>query len=351
MDYKKAGVNIATADAFVKRIVPLCRGTETAAHKALAAENGFAALMRVPRSYTDPVLVSSTDGVGTKLKLAFAARRHDTVGRDLVAMCVNDILVYGAEPLLFLDYFACGRLRPDVGIEVVKGIAEGCREASCALLGGETAEMPDMYAADEYDIAGFAVGVVEEKRRLGAHRVVAGDVVVGAASSGVHANGFSLVRRIVEEVGLAWDDPAPWDGGGSLVDRLLAPTRIYVRPVLELYRRGGLHAAAHITGGGLAGNLPRVLGEGRQARIRTRAWRRPAVFDWLQKTGGVDEAEMRRVFNCGIGMALVMPEEQVEESIAVLKGPGIDAWVIGRVEAGCNGVVYEEDEHARAGPE
>lgn len=348
MDYKQAGVDIVAADSFIRRIAPLCRATSR--KEAISAENGFASLMRIPSSYRKPVLVSSTDGVGTKLKIAFETRRHDTIGRDLVAMCVNDILVYGAEPLWFLDYFACGRLDTDVAVEVVKGIADGCREAGCALSGGETAELPDMYTTGEYDLAGFAVGVADEGRLLGAHRVEAGDSILGVASAGVHANGFSLVRRVVRRAGLTWDSAVPWvnkvdrtdgDSGETLATSLLTPTSIYVRPVLNLCQKGFLHAVAHITGGGLTGNIPRVLGEDKTACIQESAWPRPAVFDWLCDTGDIPGEEMLRVFNCGIGMVLLLPDAHVDESIAVLDEAGFAAWRIGCVKEGRAGVVYE----------
>lgn len=328
MSYKDAGVDIDAGDALVEAIKPLARSTSR--EGCVGGIGGFGALFEVPRRYTDPVLVSGTDGVGTKLKLAFDYDRHNTVGIDLVAMCVNDIVVQGAEPLFFLDYFATGKLDPQRSIAVVEGIAEGCRQAGAALIGGETAEMPGMYSAGEYDLAGFCVGAVERENILDGSSVTAGDVVVGIASSGPHSNGFSLIRRVIEA---AEPDAGTSLGGIAISDLLLAPTRIYVKPVLSALETFPVHAIAHVTGGGIAGNLKRVLPNGCRARIDARSWEWPAVFQWLQTTGNIDTAEMYRTFNCGIGMILVVPGEQADSLVRHLELAGEDARVIGGVEA------------------
>jgi phosphoribosylformylglycinamidine cyclo-ligase len=306
MTYRGAGVDIDAGEALVERIKPLARATARAG--VMGGIGGFAALFD-PRAagFTDPVLVASTDGVGTKLKLAIETGQHGSVGIDLVAMCVNDLVVQGAEPLFFLDYFATGQLAVEQAAAVVAGIAEGCRGAGCALIGGETAELPGLYATGDYDLAGFAVGAAERGRLL-PRGVAPGDVLLGFPSSGVHSNGFSLVRRIAAAAGLGWSDPAPFAPEQTLGAALLTPTRLYVRPLLALHRAGLLKAAAHITGGGLPGNLPRVLPEGVAATIDARAWPLPPVFPWLARTGGVSGAEMLRVFNCGIGMVAVVAD-------------------------------------------
>jgi phosphoribosylformylglycinamidine cyclo-ligase len=327
MTYKDAGVDIDAGDALVERIKPLARSTLR--DGVLAGIGGFGALFEVPRRYKEPVLVSGTDGVGTKLKLAFQLDRHDTVGIDLVAMSVNDILVQGAEPLFFLDYFACGRLRVDTAAAVVAGIAEGCRQAGCALIGGETAEMPSMYPDGEYDLAGFAVGVVEKSRIIDGRTIAAGDAVVALASSGPHSNGYSLVRRIVEVSGA---DLGAAFGGSTLGETLLAPTRIYVRPVLALLEQVGIKGIAHITGGGIVENVPRVLPEGVKAVIQRDSWSLPMVFQWLQAQGRIEDEELHRVFNCGIGMVLVVAREDAERSVALLEAAGEQAWIAGTVE-------------------
>jgi phosphoribosylformylglycinamidine cyclo-ligase len=329
MTYRGAGVDIDAGDALVERIKPLARATSRPG--VLGGLGGFAAAFD-PRAagYADPVLLAATDGVGTKLRLAIETGRHATVGIDLVAMCVNDLVVQGAEPLFFLDYFATGRLSVEAAAEVIGGIAEGCRRAGCALIGGETAEMPGMYAAGDYDLAGFAVGAAERGALL-PRGVAPGDAVLGLASAGVHSNGFSLVRRIVAAMGLAWDSPAPFAPGKALGEALLAPTRIYVRPLLALHRAGLLKAAAHITGGGLPGNLPRVLPDGTAAELDTARWPVPAVFAWLARAGGVAAAEMLRVFNCGIGMALVVAEADVPAARALLEEAGETVFAIGRI--------------------
>ena len=333
--YREAGVDIAAGDALVERIKPLARATSRAG--VMGGLGGFGALFDLRAAgFRDPVLVSSTDGVGTKLKVAIDTGRHDGVGIDLVAMCVNDLVVQGAEPLFFLDYFATGALSVDHAARVVAGIAEGCRQAGCALVGGETAEMPGLYAAGDYDLAGFSVGAAERDALLPAG-VAAGNAVLGLPSSGVHSNGFSLVRRIVGASGLPWDEPAPWTVGETaaaeetLAEALMRPTRIYVQPVLALHRAGLLRAAAHVTGGGLPGNVPRMLPDGMRAVLDAGAWPLPPVFRWLALAGGVAPDEMLRVFNCGVGMALVVRD--AAEAVALLAEHGETAFRIGAVEA------------------
>jgi phosphoribosylformylglycinamidine cyclo-ligase len=330
MTYRSAGVDIDAGDALVERIKPLARATNRAG--VLGGLGGFGALFD-PRAagFADPILVATTDGVGTKLKLAIETGRHDTVGIDLVAMCVNDLVVQGAEPLLFLDYFATGKLDVAQAAAVVAGIAEGCKLAGCALVGGETAEMPGMYAAEDYDLAGFAVGAAERGTLL-PQRVAPGDTVLGLASSGVHSNGYSLVRRVVGASSLPWNAPAPFDTARSLGEALMAPTRIYVRALLSLHRAGLLKAAAHITGGGLPGNLPRVLPDDTVAALDASLWPVPPVFGWLARTGGVAAEEMLRVFNCGIGMALVVTDPAAAG--ALLAQAGETVFEIGRIESG-----------------
>jgi len=327
--YRDAGVDIAAGDALVDRIKPLARATSRAG--VMGGLGGFGALFDLRAAgFRDPVLVSTTDGVGTKLKIAIDTGRHDTVGIDLVAMCVNDLIVQGAEPLFFLDYFATGALSVEQAARVVAGIAEGCREAGCALVGGETAEMPGLYAAGDYDLAGFSVGAAEREALLPAG-VLAGDIILGLASSGVHSNGFSLVRKIVAISGLGWNSPAPWARDETLADALMRPTRIYVKPLLALHRAGLLRAAAHITGGGLPGNVPRMLPDGTQALLDAGAWPLPPVFRWLAQTGGVAADEMLRVFNCGIGMALVVSDAAA--ATALLAEHGEAAFPIGWIAA------------------
>jgi phosphoribosylformylglycinamidine cyclo-ligase len=326
LSYRDAGVDIDAGDALVERIKPLAR--TTLRDGVLAGIGGFGALFEVPKRYREPVLVSGTDGVGTKLKLAFHMNRHDTVGIDLVAMSVNDILVQGAEPLFFLDYFACGKLHVDTAAAVVSGIAEGCRQAGCALIGGETAEMPGMYPEGEYDLAGFAVGAVEKSAIIDGRSIVAGDAVVALASSGPHSNGYSLIRRIVE-VGRA--DLSADFHGRPLGEALLAPTRIYVKPVLQLLAKVPVKGIAHITGGGIVENVPRVLPDGMKAVIRRDSWNLPPVFAWLQAHGKVADAEMHRVFNCGIGMVLVMSREHVGAALESLRAAGEQAWLAGEI--------------------
>ena len=331
LSYKEAGVDIDAGDALVERIKPMAR--RTLREGVLNGIGGFGALFELPRRYREPVLVSGTDGVGTKLRMAFALNRHDTVGIDLVAMSVNDILVQGAEPLFFLDYFACGRLDVDVAARVVGGIAAGCEQAGCALIGGETAEMPDMYPDGEYDLAGFAVGAVEKSAIIDGRSIVPGDVVIGLASSGVHSNGYSLVRRVIERACGALDAPALQQDldGRSLADAVMAPTRIYVKPVLALLAAQRVKGIAHITGGGLVENVPRVLPESCQAVLDASAWRRPAIFDWLQREGAIASSEMHRVFNCGIGLVLVVGADEAQACIDHLQAAGETAARIGSI--------------------
>jgi len=335
LSYKEAGVDIDAGDELVSRIGPLAR--RTMREGVLAGIGGFGALFEVPRRFREPVLVSGTDGVGTKLRLAFALDRHDTVGIDLVGMSVNDILVQGAEPLFFLDYFACGRLDVDVAAAVVGGIAAGCEQAGCALIGGETAEMPGMYPDGEYDLAGFAVGVVEKSEIIDGSKVAAGDVLVGLASSGAHSNGYSLVRKVLERVhGPLGSDAARAAlaedfHGRPFADVLMAPTRIYVKPILGLLGQVPVKALAHITGGGLVENVPRVLPAALRAEIRADAWPMPPLFEWLRQHGQIADAEMHRVFNCGIGMVLVVAPADADRVIAHLEAAGETAWRIGEV--------------------
>ena len=328
LSYRAAGVDIDAGDQLVENIKPIAR--RTLRDGVLAGIGGFGALFEVPNRFRNPVLVSGTDGVGTKLKLAFQLGRHDTIGIDLVAMSVNDILVQGAEPLFFLDYFACGRLDVATATTVIKGIAAGCEQAGCALIGGDTAEMPGMYSPGEYDLAGFAVGVVEKDHILDGSRIARGDVVLGLASSGAHSNGYSLIRRILER------DAADLSSdfhGQPLADVLLAPTRIYVKPVLALMRQVQVKGLAHITGGGLLENLPRILDSQLTAELERDAWPQPPLFSWLQEKGGVSNQEMFRVFNCGIGMAAVVSEEDAEPAIQQLRAAGERVYRIGRVRA------------------
>ncbi len=329
LSYRDAGVDIDAGDALVDRIKPLAR--KTLRDGVLGGIGGFGALFEVPKRYKEPVLVSGTDGVGTKLKLAFELNRHDTVGQDLVAMSVNDILVLGAESLFFLDYFACGKLDVDTAASVVGGIAKGCELAGCALIGGETAEMPGMYPDGEYDLAGFAVGVVEKSRAIDGKRIAAGDVVLGLASSGAHSNGYSLVRKIIARANP--DMNAPFDGERSLADVVMAPTRIYVKPVLATLEKVAIKGMAHITGGGLLENVPRVLPENTVAELQKAAWPRPKLFDWMQAEGQVAENEMHRVFNCGIGLVIVVAAADAALAMAELQARGETVYRIGQIRA------------------
>lgn len=325
LSYADAGVDIDAGDALVEAIKPIA--ARTARPGALGSIGGFGGCFQIAMGrYQEPVLVAGTDGVGTKIKLAGELGRYDTIGIDLVAMCANDIIVQGAEPLFFLDYYATGKLDTAVATRIIEGIAEGCRLAGMALIGGETAEMPGVYAAGDYDLAGFAVGIVERAKLLDGSAVTSGDVLVGLASSGIHANGYSLVRKIVQDQKTPLRTPF---AGSSLGDVLLAPTRIYVKPVLQAIETVSVHALAHITGGGLVGNLPRILPEGVCALIDSRAWHRPEIFDWLQRQGNVSDREMYRTFNCGIGMVLVISAAEADAALALLQQQGETPLVIG----------------------
>ncbi len=326
LSYRDAGVDIDAGDDLVDRIKPLAK--KTMREGVLAGIGGFGALFEVPKRYKEPVLVSGTDGVGTKLRLAFEWNRHDTIGQDLVAMSVNDILVQGAEPLFFLDYFACGKLTVDTAATVVAGIAKGCELSGCALIGGETAEMPGMYPPGEYDLAGFAVGAVEKSKIITGNSIVPGDVVLAIASSGAHSNGYSLVRKIIERAGAKPSDDL---GGRPLGDVVMAPTEIYVKPLLKLISEMDVKGMAHITGGGLVDNVPRVLPENTQAVLHRDSWQMPELFRWLQMKGGVADAEMVRVFNCGIGMVVIVSPKQADTAIKSLAAEGLKAWTVGEV--------------------
>ena len=326
ISYRDAGVDIDAGDALVEDIKPYAK--RTMRPEVLAGIGGFGSLFEVPKKYKNPVLVSGTDGVGTKLKLAFQLNKHDTVGIDLVAMSVNDILVQGAEPLFFLDYFACGKLEVGTAAQVIKGIAEGCEQAGCALVGGETAEMPGMYPAGEYDLAGFAVGCVEKDAIINGSTITEGDVVLGLASSGAHSNGYSLVRKLIELSGISMDSNFH---GKPFREVVMAPTRIYVKPLLKLLAALPVKGMAHITGGGLTGNVPRVLPENLTAEIDGRSWTMPPLFQWLQAQGNVTHDEMHRTFNCGIGMVVIVSAADAEQTKALLQEEGETVHVIGKI--------------------
>ncbi len=326
LSYRDAGVDIDAGDALIEAIKPFAK--RTMRDGVLAGIGGFGALFEVSKKYREPVLVSGTDGVGTKLKLAFHLNRHDTVGIDLVAMSVNDILVQGAEPLFFLDYFACGRLNVATATDVIKGIAAGCEQAGCALIGGETAEMPSMYPDGEYDLAGFAVGAVEKSRIIDGKKISPGDVVLGLASSGAHSNGYSLVRKILD---VAQPDLNADFHGRPLSDVLIAPTRIYVKPLLALMEKIDVHGLVHITGGGLVENIPRVLQPNLTAVLQRDAWQMPPLFTWLQQHGGVADAEMHRVFNCGIGMTVIVSQDNAAAAEAMLTQAGETVFRVGEI--------------------
>ena len=328
LTYRDAGVDIDAGDKLVESIKPFAK--KTLRPEVLAGIGGFGALCRIPAKYREPVLVSGTDGVGTKLKLAFELDRHDTIGIDLVAMSVNDILTQGAEPLFFLDYFACGKLDVATATKVVQGVAAGCEQAGCALIGGETAEMSGMYPAGEYDLAGFAVGVVENSKIIDGSTIAAGDAVLGLASSGAHSNGYSLIRRIIAQNKI--DLSAQLDGK-ALSDLILTPTRIYVKSVLQLMEKFPVKGLAHITGGGLVDNVPRILPGHLTARLKRGSWPLPPLFQWLQQQGNVAEAEMLRVFNCGIGMVAVVADEDAQAASKLLRAAGETVWRIGTVQA------------------
>jgi len=338
--YKDAGVDIDAGDLFVQKIKPFVKATMRP--EVLTGIGGFGGLFAL-KKYRNPVLVSGTDGVGTKLKVAFLMHKHDTVGIDLVAMCVNDIVVQGAEPLFFLDYFATGKLKPQEHSMVVKGIADGCKQAGCALIGGETAEMPSFYADDEYDLAGFAVGVVERKDIIDGSRIKPGDQLIGLASSGLHSNGYSLVRKVLfEKAGYGVDDTLTELGGPKLGEVLLTPTRIYAKTVMALRKECDIRGMAHITGGGITENTPRILPKGTQALIRRKSWDVPPIFKLLQKKAGVDDAEMFRAFNMGLGMILAVPKKDVDKVLKKAAKLGEKAWHVGDVVKGKPGVKYEE---------
>ncbi|MCH8544495.1 MAG: phosphoribosylformylglycinamidine cyclo-ligase [Alcanivorax sp.] len=326
LSYRDAGVDIDAGNALIKQIGPIAKRTRRP--EVLGGLGGFGALCALPTGYREPILVAGTDGVGTKLRLAMQYDRHDTVGIDLVAMCVNDLIVGGAEPLMFLDYYATGKLDVATATRVISGIGAGCELAGCALVGGETAEMPGMYEGEDYDLAGFCVGVVERDSILDGSKVKPGDKLIGLASSGPHSNGYSLIRRILEQADFDADTRV---GKTPLMDALLEPTRIYVKSLLKVLSQSEVHALAHITGGGLPENLPRVLPEGVRARVDGGSWQWPAVFTWLQEQGQVATAEMYRTFNCGVGMVMVVPESAVDQTLALLESSGEKAWLMGDI--------------------
>jgi phosphoribosylformylglycinamidine cyclo-ligase len=333
--YRDAGVDMDAGEELVERIKPGVR--RSMRREVLGGIGGFGALVEVPLDrFRKPVLVSGTDGVGTKLRLAIDTGRHDTVGIDLVAMCVNDVVVQGAEPLFFLDYFATGKLVVDIGARVIAGIVDGCVQAGCALVGGETAEMPGMYHGDDYDLAGFCVGIVEKDAIIDGSRTAAGDIVLGLPSSGPHSNGFSMIRRILQVSGADLDTDLD---GVSLADRLMSPTRIYVKALLKLVGALPVHGLSHITGGGLVDNIPRVIPDGLEVILERKAWRRDPVFEWLQKAGRVADEEMYRVFNCGIGMTIQVAPQDADRAASILHEAGQEALVIGEVKSGTRGVV------------
>ena len=328
LSYKDAGVDINAGNALVERIKPEVKRTTRA--EVIGGLGGFGALCAIPSKYKEPILVSGTDGVGTKLRLAIDLKKHDTIGIDLVAMCVNDLVVQGAEPLFFLDYYATGKLDVDVATDVVKGIADGCVQSGCALVGGETAEMPGMYHVGDYDLAGFCVGVVEKSEIIDGSRVKNGDALIALGSSGPHSNGYSLVRKVIDVAGV---NPATeLLDNKPLSEHVLAPTKIYVKSVLALIKQADVHAIAHLTGGGFWENIPRVLPKNTKAVIDEKSWKWPSVFNWLQEKGNIDTYEMYRTFNCGVGMVIALPQEQVETALAILKQAGENAWLIGHIE-------------------
>ena len=328
LSYKDAGVDINAGNALVELIKPEVKRTTRT--EVIGGLGGFGALCAIPSKYKEPILVSGTDGVGTKLRLAIDLKKHDTIGIDLVAMCVNDLVVQGAEPLFFLDYYATGKLDVDVAADVVKGIADGCVQSDCALVGGETAEMPGMYHAGDYDLAGFCVGVVEKSEIIDGSRVKNGDALIALGSSGPHSNGYSLVRKVIDVAGV---NPATeLLDNKPLSEHVLAPTKIYVKSVLALIKQADVHAIAHLTGGGFWENIPRVLPKNTKAVIDEKSWKWPSVFNWLQEKGNIDTYEMYRTFNCGVGMVIALPQEQVETALAILKQAGENAWLIGHIE-------------------
>ncbi|WP_374538320.1 phosphoribosylformylglycinamidine cyclo-ligase [Chitinimonas taiwanensis] len=329
LSYRDAGVDIDAGDQLVENIKPFAK--RTMRPEVLSGIGGFGGLVEISKKFKEPVLVSGTDGVGTKLKLAFELNRHDTVGIDLVAMSVNDILVQGAEPLFFLDYFACGKLDVTSATEVIKGIAKGCEDSGCALIGGETAEMPGMYPAGEYDLAGFAVGVVEKSKIITGDSIVAGDVVLGLASNGAHSNGYSLIRKILHLTNADYN--AAFEEGRSLADVVMAPTRLYVKPMLKLMETLTVKGMAHITGGGITENVPRVLPDNVVAQIDAKSWQLPKLFQWLQAEGNVAAQEMYRTFNCGVGMVVIVAAEHAEAAAALLRAEGETVYTLGSIRA------------------
>jgi len=340
LSYRDAGVDIDAGNSLVERIKPIVSKTQRP--EVIGGLGGFGALFEIPLDrYKKPVLVSGTDGVGTKLKLAMDMKKHDTIGIDLVAMCVNDLIVQGAEPLFFLDYYATGKLDIDNGVDIVKGIAEGCLQSGAALIGGETAEMPGMYQGEDYDLAGFCVGIVEKDEAIDGSKVKAGDTLIGIASSGPHSNGYSLIRKILEVSAASLDDAF---GDSTLGNALLTPTRIYIKPLLALFKELDVHALSHITGGGLLENLPRVLPKDCAAKIDSKSWQLPEIFQWLQTQGNVEKNEMYRTFNCGVGMVLCLPAEHSEQAIEFLRQQGENAWKLGEIiaaEVGAEQVIID----------
>lgn len=329
LSYKDAGVDINAGNELVERIKPHVK--RTTRPEVIGGLGGFGALCAIPSKYKEPILVSGTDGVGTKLRLAIDLKKHDTIGIDLVAMCVNDLVVQGAEPLFFLDYYATGKLDVDVASDVVKGIAEGCVQSGCALVGGETAEMPGMYHAGDYDLAGFCVGVVEKSEIIDGSQVKVGDALIALGSSGPHSNGYSLIRKVIDVAGVT---PSTEQlNGRSLSEQVLAPTKIYVKSVLALIKQTEVHAIAHLTGGGFWENIPRVLPKKTKAVIDESSWEWQPVFKWLKEKGNIETYEMYRTFNCGVGMVIALPQSQVETALAILKQSGENAWLIGHIES------------------
>ncbi len=326
LSYKDAGVDIDAGEALVDKIKSVTRKTRRA--EVLTDIGGFGALFALPKGLKEPVMVAGTDGVGTKLRLAIDLNKHDTVGIDLVAMCVNDLIVQGAEPLFFLDYYATGKLDVEVAADVVTGIGEGCLQSGCSLIGGETAEMPGMYAADDFDLAGFCVGIVDRENIIDGSKVNKDDILIGMASSGPHSNGFSLIRKVLQ---VSKTDTSELLDGKSIGEHLLEPTRIYVKQLLNLLKHIPIHAMAHITGGGLLDNIPRVLPKKTKAVIDTDSWQWPAIFSWLQQQGNIQSREMYRTFNCGVGMVLVVPAKFAQDAISILNSSGETAWVIGKI--------------------
>jgi phosphoribosylformylglycinamidine cyclo-ligase len=330
LNYKDAGVDIDAGNALIERIKGVAKRTRRP--EVMAGLGGFGALCEIPEGYKKPVLVSGTDGVGTKLRLAMDANKHDTIGIDLVAMCVNDLIVCGAEPLFFLDYYATGKLNIDISADVVSGIGHGCELSACSLVGGETAEMPGMYAGEDYDLAGFCVGVVEKDELIDGSKVRSGDRLIALAASGPHSNGYSLIRKVIEHCGAKLNQTFSDDDPRSLADALLTPTRIYVKSILKLIKTLPVHAISHITGGGLLENIPRVLPEHTAAIVDTNSWQLPEIFNWLQQQGNINTTEMYRTFNCGVGMVVCVSADNVDAALATLKDCGEDAWLIGHID-------------------